>query len=117
LPQINRNVGVLEFCDDCGTVLRERREGIWCPKCKKLTQSKSRTRVRMAKRSRANAIHVLDSPKSSVRRVPRTCPKCKNEGVYQWFSSVSGEHAGVRRERTVEHYRCTNCAHSWSESR
>ncbi len=65
----------------------------------------------------ADSVYVLDSQESRVREVTRTCPECKNDKAYQWFSSVSGEHAGVGRERTVEHYRCTRCAHSWSESR
>jgi DNA-directed RNA polymerase subunit M/transcription elongation factor TFIIS len=73
--------------------------------------------VKGAEERKPNALYVVDTPEDAVRKVARTCPECGNDEAYQWFSSVSGEHAGVRRERTVEHHRCTKCAHLWSESR
>jgi hypothetical protein len=27
-----------------------------------------------------------------------------------------GEHAGIRQERTVEHFQCTKCLYTWAES-
>lgn len=107
----------MEFCSDCGTLLRRKGEGMWCSKCRKLTHPGAGTDVRTAEGDRADSVYVLDQQESGVREVTRTCPECRNDKAYQWFSSVSGEHAGVGRERTVEHYRCTRCAHSWSESR
>lgn len=106
----------LEFCSNCGTVLKEGREGLWCPKCRKLVRAKLKVDVKTMEKDNVDSIYVVDESRNSVRRVSRTCPRCKNEEAYQWFSSISGEHAGVRRERTVEHFRCTSCAHSWSES-
>ena len=112
----NGNVRELEFCSNCGTVLKETGEGLWCPKCRKLGGAKLEVDVKAVERDKMDSIYVVGESKNSVRRVSRTCPRCQNEEAYQWFSSISGELAGVRHERTVEHLRCARCAHSWSES-
>jgi DNA-directed RNA polymerase subunit M/transcription elongation factor TFIIS len=112
----NGDVNDLEFCSDCGTMLRKKGNGMWCPKCRRLRPMKGATAVETTEKNTSNAIYVLDSEDDSVRKAARTCPACGNEEAYQWFSSISGEHAGVKGERTVEHYRCTKCAHTWSES-
>lgn len=61
-------------------------------------------------------IHVISKPNVEHVKVSRTCPECGNRMAYRWFSTITGEHAGIRRERTVEHFRCTKCSHQWSKS-
>jgi len=106
----------LRFCDNCGTYLRETDEGLWCPKCKKMIQADQRIETRKAKKKNAAAIYVVDKSKEAHSKVARRCPKCGNAEAFHWFSTVSGEHAGIRRERTVEHFKCVRCSHSWTES-
>ncbi|UCC33328.1 MAG: hypothetical protein JSW53_06065 [Candidatus Bathyarchaeota archaeon] len=105
----------MKFCDECGTFLRERKDGLWCPKCRKTISSKEVLAPRSFKKEDSATIQVIDRSQIDYVKVSQTCPKCDNEIAYRWFSSVSGEHAGVRRERTVEHFRCTKCSHSWSK--
>lgn len=92
---------------------------MWCPKCKKSSPMEAKTEVKMTRRSKSNAVYVVERRQetSARKKAAKTCPKCGNEEAYQWFSSIAGEHAGVKGERTVEHCKCTNCGHSWSESR
>ena len=106
----------MRFCDDCGTYLRETKDGLWCPKCKKVIKSKLVLRPRKIEKRESTAIHVIDKSRAEIVKVSRTCPKCGNGEAYRWVSSISGEHAGIRRERTVEHFRCTKCSHSWSKT-
>ncbi len=61
-------------------------------------------------------IYIVDESKEDHSMVTRTCSECGNDKAFHWFSRISGEHAGIRRERTVEHFKCTKCSHSWAES-
>jgi len=106
----------MRFCDDCGTYLKEKKEGLWCPKCKKVVHSRLVLKPRSFEKKESTAVHVLDKSRFDHVKVSRACPKCGNGEAYRWFSSISGEHAGIRRERTVEHYKCTKCSYLWSES-
>lgn len=92
------------------------KEGFQCPKCGKVLRVK--TAKQLEKRESANQsdyVYVSED-KDDSSRIARACPKCGNPEALYWFSGVSGEHAGVARERTVEHFKCTRCSHSWTES-
>jgi hypothetical protein len=55
----------------------------------------------------------LRERKKSVKR----CPQCTNNQAFRWYSYSSGEHAGVKQDRIVEHFQCTQCRYLWGESR
>lgn len=103
-------------CENCGSYIRETEEGLWCPKCKKVTTTKPRVETRTVEKRDSAAIFVADRSEDSRAKVSQTCPKCGNTKAHHWFSRISGEHAGIRRERTVEHFNCTKCSYSWSKS-
>ena len=107
----------LEFCSNCGTALKESGADLWCPKCGKVVKASQKVDVKPRVKDKPDSIYVVDAAENSAPRVSRTCPECRNGEAYQWVSSISGEHAGVRRERTIAHFRCTRCGHSWNESR
>jgi len=67
-------------------------------------------------KKRESAIFVVDKSQNEGIVVSRPCPKCGNAKAYRWVSAISGEHAGIRREVTLEHFRCTKCSHEWTES-
>ncbi|MCK4634216.1 hypothetical protein KAT42_05220, partial [Candidatus Bathyarchaeota archaeon] len=102
--------------DRCGSYLRETAEGLWCQKCRKIILSKRNAETRTGKKRDSSAVIVIERPKDHYSTISLKCPKCKNEEAYHWFSNVSGEHAGIRRERTIEHFKCTKCSYSWSRS-
>ena len=106
----------MRFCNGCGTYLRETKGGLWCPKCKKVFPSSQVALPRGVEKRDSTAIHVIDKPQVDHMKVSQACPECGNEEAYRWFSRISGEHAGVRRERTVEHFTCTKCSHSWAKT-
>ena len=64
----------------------------------------------------SDAVYVVDKSKEHLARVTTKCTKCGSDKAFHWVSRISGEHAGIRRERTVEHFKCTKCSHSWTES-
>lgn len=106
----------MTFCEDCGSYLKETKKGYWCPRCRELVHSKPRAKLKTIKKEHLNAIYVIDKNWRKHARSSERCPACGNERAFYWISSVSGEHAGVRRERTVEHFRCAKCSHSWTRS-
>jgi len=68
----------MRFCDNCGSFLRETKEGLLCPKCKKVITAKPRVETRTVEKRNSAAIFVADKFKESHAEVSRTCPKCGN---------------------------------------
>jgi len=106
----------MKFCEDCGTYLRDTTKGLWCPKCKKVIRTKLRLKTKRVDVQDYAPIYIVDKSKEDSPKITRICPKCENNEAFHWFSRISGEHAGIRRERTIEHFKCTKCFHSWSKS-
>ncbi len=107
----------MKFCDRCGSYLKETKKGLLCRKCGNIIPVETGMRTEdMKKVERSGSIYIVDQSEDEYVKVSQSCPKCGNIEAFRWFSRVSGEHAGVRRERTVEHFRCTRCSHSWSKT-
>jgi DNA-directed RNA polymerase subunit M/transcription elongation factor TFIIS len=64
-----------------------------------------------------NHVDVIEQPSSTSEKVSQRCPQCTNDQAFRWYSYSSGEHAGVKQDRIVEHFRCTQCRYVWGESR
>ena len=73
--------------------------------------------VTKAKLPEKEPIFVAKDSRKDALEKSKKCSQCGNDRAIYWVSIVSGEHAGVRQERTVEHYRCTKCQHTWAETR
>jgi DNA-directed RNA polymerase subunit M/transcription elongation factor TFIIS len=61
-------------------------------------------------------VAIIDTSLQDQPRVPRHCPQCGNHEAFSWSSQITGEHAGVRQERTLKRFKCTRCLHAWTES-
>jgi len=97
--------------------MKKTRDGFECRKCGNVVHASTGIQTKnMKKIERSSSIYVVDSSEDEYVKVSQVCPKCGNEEAFRWFSGISGEHAGIRRERTVEHFRCTKCSHSWSKT-
>ena len=106
----------MEFCDKCGSYMKKTKDGLECQKCGKVIEASIGTQNEEKKKiEHSNSIYVVESSPGDFVKATQVCPNCGNEEALSWFSRVSGEHAGVRTERTVEHFKCTKCAHSWSK--
>ena len=97
--------------------MKKTMDGFECRKCGNVVHVSTGIQTEnMKKIERSSSIYVVDSSEDEYVKVSQVCPKCGNEEAFRWFSGVSGEHAGITRERTVEHFRCTKCSHSWSKT-
>jgi len=105
----------MKFCDKCGSYMKETKNGFLCRKCGNIVHVRIQTKD-MKTMDSSSSIHIVDRSTDEYVKVSQVCPKCGNNEAFRWFSGVSGEHAGIRRERTVEHFKCTKCSHSWSKT-
>jgi DNA-directed RNA polymerase subunit M/transcription elongation factor TFIIS len=106
----------MEFCEKCGSRMTLTKDGLLCPKCLCVVRGKPSLQLEKKKKENgANGIFVTGVSAESISKISRACPQCGNKVVFHWFDDVLGEHAGVRQERTVEHFRCSKCAHTWTE--
>lgn len=106
----------MEFCDKCGSRMIRTQDGFLCLKCGNVAHVKPAVQLKNARRTnQSDYVYVFDD-QGGYPKIARECPKCGNKEAVHWFSGISGEHAGVARERTVEHFRCTKCSYSWAES-
>jgi len=107
----------MEFCGKCGSYMKRTKGGFLCPRCGNVIRSSAAIEsVQKVKTDTSSSIYIVSNMPENREKVSQTCPKCGNKEVFHWFSTISGEHAGVRRERTVEHFKCTKCPHSWTKS-
>lgn len=96
--------------------MMKEKNGFVCLKCGDVVLSNAVTRPeKVRKKEGSDAVYVVHGQSDEYVRVSQKCPECGNGEAFRWFSRISGEHAGVGTERTVEHFRCTKCAHSWSK--
>jgi len=96
--------------------MRRTTEGFFCKKCNKLICTRPEVKPRTPKKDSSNGIYIMEELPEDYVKITRECPHCGSYEAQRWYSKISGEHAGVRRERTIEHFKCTKCSHSWSIS-
>lgn len=107
----------MEFCDNCGSYMKKIKNGFVCRKCGNLTYANAEMHIMRARMEHSGSIWVVDATSEDEHlKVSQVCPRCGSKEAFQRFSRVSGEHAGIRRERTIEHFKCTKCLHSWSKT-
>lgn len=103
----------MKFCEKCGSYMRPTSKGFVCSKCGHIMQEEG-TEVKTLEPPATSPIDVVDK-EPELPKVNETCPKCGNAEAFRATSFISGEHAGVRQERSMEHFTCTKCGHSWTK--
>jgi len=107
---------VLKFCHGCGTRMVIRNQRYECPKCGNSTPIVL-NQIKREIRPTLNHVDVIEQSSSRTKKVSQHCPQCPNNQAFRWYSYSSGEHAGVKQDRIVEHFQCTQCRYIWGESR
>ena len=90
-------------------------DGFVCSKCGFQIKTEIIDVVKIgSNQNSVGVVDVLDPSKFAYRKVAEVCPRCGNKEAFHSFGLVSGEHAGVRQERSMQRFTCTKCGHSWS---
>lgn len=103
----------MKFCEKCGSYMNSTKEGYVCSKCGQQIRTEIIDVVKI--KAADNPTAVLDVSELGFMKVSETCPRCGNNEAFHSVGLISGEHAGVRQERTVERFACTECGHSWNK--
>jgi DNA-directed RNA polymerase subunit M/transcription elongation factor TFIIS len=105
----------MRFCEKCGSYMQETNKGFSCTKCGNLV-TETIVEVKRIEPPESSPVEVVDKSKreEEFTRVRETCPRCGNPEAYHSLGLVSGEHAGVRQERSMERFTCTECAYTWT---
>ena len=104
----------MRFCEKCGAYMRATKEGFQCTKCGNKVLAET-VEVKTIEQREVSPIEVVDDSKVERAKVSETCPKCGNPEALRTISFISGEHAGVRQERSMERFTCAKCGHSWTK--
>jgi DNA-directed RNA polymerase subunit M/transcription elongation factor TFIIS len=94
--------------------MRAVKGGFQCTKCG-FTTSTEALEVKTLEQAEAPPIEIVTSTDAEQAKVKETCPSCGNPEAIRSVSFVSGEHAGVRQERSMERFICTKCGHAWTQ--
>jgi DNA-directed RNA polymerase subunit M/transcription elongation factor TFIIS len=88
-----------------------------CLKCRKSISVKGIDKIVKTVTSDLEPIYVIEDSMKDVSEVSQTCPRCGKKQALRWLLTFSGEHAGIKQERTVEHYKCVECKNTWTETK
>jgi len=102
----------MKFCEKCGSYMQRTVGGLSCPRCGNEVANPT-VEIRRIERHDSASVDVLHESEVGHLKVSEKCPQCGNSEAFRRISFVSGEHAGIRQERSVEHLRCPKCGHSW----
>jgi DNA-directed RNA polymerase subunit M/transcription elongation factor TFIIS len=107
-----------KFCDRCNSRMTLSKKGYVCSKCGHTMEvTAGLIEVKNIKIPESEPITTIDELRQNIPKIDRQCPHCRNQKAFHWFSTVNGEHAGVKQERTVEHFICTEYQHTWTITR
>ena len=91
------------------------KKGYVCLKCDNTIRATTGLiEIEQIKRPEVTPISTLADLRNNFPKIDRLCPNCRNPKAFHWFSTVTGEHAGVKQERTIEYFICTECQHLWA---
>jgi DNA-directed RNA polymerase subunit M/transcription elongation factor TFIIS len=104
----------MKFCEKCGSYMKATKEGLQCTKCGNLILAET-IEVNTIEQREVSPIVVVSDSEEERPKVNETCPVCGNPEAIRNISFISGEHAGVRQERSMERFTCAKCGHSWTK--
>ena len=93
--------------------MKQNQKGYECPNCGYI-ENVDLIEVRLPKKSQKDQVYVMNSIDDS-HRVQRSCPECGYNEASKQMLAAQGEHAGVKQDRSLVKYTCTECGYTWSE--
>lgn len=110
----------MKFCDKCGSYLEKTVEGLSCSRCGHMASSELIEVRRVAKpyteKRDAYPLILIENKANEAQKINVDCPSCDNKEAYRSVHIIQGEHAGVKQERTVKRFKCSQCSHRWTVS-
>ena len=104
----------MQFCPLCNSYMKPTKDGLLCRKCDHLIQITIAPKLN--NKSTNTKIVFIESDFNNLNSKERVlCPNCGNDEAFYSVHGVSGEHAGVKTERIIKHFKCVKCSNLWSQ--
>jgi len=101
----------MKFCENCSSLMTVTDDGYVCVRCGNRLKIDT-IEYNITRESRAEPVYTVKGDIDAMK-VNQTCPLCGHHEAYRSVSVSIGEHAGVKVDRSVEHYRCVKCGNTW----
>ena len=101
----------MEFCDECGSMMKTE-DGVWvCGSCGN-TQARGDTENYVVTEGQevSEIVDVSDAENRSLPKTNARCPDCENDEAYWYLQQIRSAD-----ESETRFFVCTNCEHKWRE--
>jgi len=103
----------MEFCDDCGSMMKTE-NGQWiCGSCgfeKPRNQRQEQAMVTTQGQESTEIVDVSDAEDQGLPSTTAQCPQCDNDKAYWYMQQIRSAD-----ESETRFFVCTECEHKWRE--
>ncbi|PSQ15899.1 transcription factor S [Halobacteriales archaeon QS_8_69_26] len=101
----------MEFCDECGSMMRSE-DGTWvCQSCgNEQIRDESANYVVTEDQEESEIVDVSDAEDQGLPSTETRCPECGNNRAYWYMQQIR-----AADESETRFFVCTECEHKWRE--
>ncbi len=103
----------MEFCDDCGSMMKTEGDHWVCGSCgfeKLRDEVKEATMVTTQGQQDSEIVDVSDAEDKGLPTTTAQCPQCDNDRAYWYMQQIRSAD-----ESETRFFVCTDCEHKWRE--
>ena len=103
----------MEFCDDCGSMLKTEGDKWVCESCgfeKLRDEAAEAAMVTTEGQEKGEIIDISDAEDKGLPTTTAACPKCDNDRAYWYMQQIR-----AADESETRFFVCTECEHKWRE--
>ena len=99
----------MEFCDDCGSMMKTD-DGMWvCGSCGYSTPTGDKEAYTITDDQEAGEV-IESAEETSLPETDERCPECENDRAYWYLQQIRSAD-----ESETRFFICTECEHKWRE--
>ena len=103
----------MEFCDDCGSMMKTEGDEWVCESCGFTTLRDEAAEAAMTTTQGQEESEIVDISDAEDKGLPTTtaaCPECDNDKAYWYMQQIR-----AADESETRFFVCTECEHKWRE--
>ena len=101
----------MEFCDECGSMMKAEGEFWVCGSCgNEQAKDPNVSYVTTDAQEKSEIIETGDAEDSGLPTTDATCPECGNDTAYWYMQQIR-----AADESETRFFVCTRCEHKWRE--
>ena len=103
----------MEFCDDCGSMMKTDDEQWICGSCgftKIRDEAKEAAMVTTEGQTESEIVDISDAEDQGLPTTGASCPECDNDRAHWYMQQIR-----AADESETRFFICTECEHKWRE--